>query len=185
MRHQRERFGNRLARPALIGILALSGLGSVACNSGRDDAAAPPAGASNAAGGGATAAAAKLSPKAVTASGTGTGNVAAGNVIDGKSETFWNAGGAPLQWIQLDLGEPTSVSKVRLQVLQTPGGATTHQIHGGPAPDQMQPINTMEGTTQDGQWLESNSPASNVRYLRVTTSKSPSWVAWREIEVYQ
>lgn len=179
------RFGNRLARPALIGILALSSLGSVACNLGRDDGnAAPPAGASNAAGG-TTAAAVKLTPKAVTASGTGAGNVAAANVMDGKAETFWNAGGAALQWIQLDLGEPTSVSKVRLQVLQTPGGATTHQIHGGPATDQLQPINTLEGTTQDGQWIESNSPASNVRYIRVTTSKSPSWVAWREIEVYK
>jgi hypothetical protein len=175
-------FGKRLARPALVGILALSGLGSAACNVGRDDGAAPAAGNNNAT---AAAAAVKLMPKAATASNTGAGNVAPANVFDGKADTSWVAGDAPLQWIQLDLGELTSLSKVRLHVNQTPGGPTTHQIHGGPAPDQLQLINTLEGTTQDNQWLESNSAASGVRYLRITTVKSPSWVAWREIEVYK
>jgi hypothetical protein len=31
--------------------------------------------------------------------------------------------------------------------------------------------------------FEPEEPLQDVRYLRVTTTLSPSWVAWREIEV--
>jgi hypothetical protein len=43
--------------------------------------------------------------------------------------------------------------------------------------------------TSDGQWLEASGDVGsykggNVRYVRVTTTAGPSWVAWKEIEVY-
>lgn len=128
---------------------------------------------------------AKLAIKAVTSSSGTDAKALPANATDGDATTQWSAGGPPPQWIQLDLGEETTVSKVRLNVSQTPPGLTSHQISGGPTPDQLKLIGTLDGATQDSQWLEFNTPASNIRYLRITTVKSPSWVAWREIEVYK
>jgi RHS repeat-associated protein len=45
-------------------------------------------------------------------------------------------------------------------------------------------LGTLSGTTQDGQWLELATTAAHVRYVKVSTTASPSWVAWYEVEVY-
>lgn len=139
----------------------------------------------NEAGGGQAGQQAKLAPKAVTASNNAPKDSQPGNVIDGKALTHWSAGGPAPQWIQLDLGEETSVSKVRLSVSQTPAGLTTHEVYGGPSAEQLTLIGTLDAATRDEQWIELDASATNVRYLRVTTVKSPSWVAWREIEVFK
>lgn len=127
----------------------------------------------------------KLPVVAVTVSNSGGGNVAPKNAIDRDVTTQWSSGAVPPQWIQLDLGAEVDISKVRLNVSQTPPGPTTHQIYGGATPDQMLLISTLDGVTNDGQWLEVNTPAKKVRYIKITSTKSPSWIAWREIEVYQ
>lgn len=36
----------------------------------------------------------------------------------------------------------------------------------------------------EAQWLELSSSVSGIRYVKVVTTSSPSWVAWFEIEVY-
>jgi len=104
-------------------------------------------------------------------------------VTDGEVATAWNAGGGPPQWIQFDLGEPIAISQVLLNVGQTPEGPTVHKIYGGPTPDSLDLLGTLNGNTHNGQWLELK-VTTDVRYLKVVTTKSPSWVAWREIEVY-
>jgi hypothetical protein len=134
---------------------------------------------------GVTAGTAKLTVKNVTASKTGTGNVAITNATDGDLKTQWSSGGPAPQWVQFDVGSDTSVSKVRLNVSQTPAGETVHEVYGGATPDQMKLLGKLEGGTQDNQWLELNFPASNFRYLKIVTVKSPSWIAWREIEIYK
>jgi hypothetical protein len=42
----------------------------------------------------------------------------------------------------------------------------------------------LEGDTADSQWLELMAKAQ-VRYVKIVTNKDPSWVGWREIEVYK
>jgi hypothetical protein len=137
--------------------------------------------ASSGGGGGATA---KLQPVGASASSTyGPGNEAS-RAIDNNSGTFWNAGNFPQQWIQLDLGQMSTLSQVRLLVAQLPAGQTTHQVYGGATPDALSLLGTFDGTTQSGQWLEMNTILTGIRYLKVITTSSPSWVAWSEIEVY-
>lgn len=46
-------------------------------------------------------------------------------------------------------------------------------------------IGILVDITQDHQWLEFQNSVSNIRYLKIETTRSPSWVAWREIEVYK
>jgi len=104
--------------------------------------------------------------------------------FDHDSLKIWNSGGTAPAWIQLDLGQPSTISRVRLLTAQSPAGPTRHELLGGLTPDSLAPLGVLEGETVDTQWLELQVKAQ-VRYVRVVTDKSPSWVAWREIEVYE
>jgi hypothetical protein len=111
----------------------------------------------------------------------------AGNAVDGNASTPWIAGAFAPQWIELDLGEPTAVAAVRLAVEQTPRvGETVHAVLGRGADGAYRELHVFAGRTTDGDVLEyaPDSPWEGIRYLRVETRASPSWVAWRELEVF-
>jgi hypothetical protein len=108
------------------------------------------------------------------------------HAVDSNYETMWNSGQFSPAWIELDLGVAVPVSKVRLLVRQTPDGATHHILYGGLTPNPTNPLVSFYDVTYRGAWL-TYIPATadpDVRYLRVETIGSPSWVAWEEIEVY-
>ncbi len=109
----------------------------------------------------------------------------ASNAIDGNLETVWNSGAEPEQWIQIDLGNPTTVSAIRLHVAQTPEGETTHQVWLGADANNLTLIHEFSGFTRDPDILEfvPSTPLTNIRFIRIVTTKSPSWAAWREIEI--
>lgn len=109
-----------------------------------------------------------------------------GYAVDGDPVTFWGAGSGPEQWIQIDLGNEASVSKFRLTISQYPNGNTRHVILVGSSDSQLIKVYEFDGQTTDNQTLEFTPypPIANVRYVRILTVKSPSWVAWREIEIY-
>ncbi len=105
--------------------------------------------------------------------------------VDGDSDTLWSAGTGPPGWIQIDLGGVQQVAEIRLQVSQYPTGPTHHTVSCLPAAG-AQPTRTftLDGTTADLDVLTVTPDASlSCRIIRVATSASPSWVAWREIEV--
>jgi hypothetical protein len=104
--------------------------------------------------------------------------------IDHELQLLWSSGMFAPGWIQLDLGQPTTISRVRLYTAQYPAGPTSHQIEGGLTPGSLAPLGTLDGDTADEQWLELRTNAQ-VRYVKVVTVKSPSWVGWRELEVYE
>jgi hypothetical protein len=125
----------------------------------------------------------KLQAVGATASRTW-GSYLPGSVIDNNLNTDWIADDFAPQWIQLDLGHVCSLSQIRLLVLQDPAGHTTHQIYGGPTQSNLALLGTLDGNTQSGQWLELNLSASSIKYVRVMTTASPSWIGWAEIEIY-
>lgn len=110
---------------------------------------------------------------------------------DGDVNTHWVSGKFPKQWIQLDFGRPVAISQIRLLTSQNPPGETTHTISVGDDPSHLRVVRKFSGPTSDNQWLEHSGDGlhgdrlGHARYVRVTTTKSPSWVAWREIRVYQ
>lgn len=135
----------------------------------------------------------RIQPVSVTAS-SSVGGSGPEFAIDGKSETAWNAGDfasatAP-KWIQLDLGLNTTIMEIKLKVTQSPNGATIHEIWGGPSNDEasMTQLEKISQITSEGDLIslkgEKLSGRSDIRYLRVKTTSSPSWVGWREIEVF-
>jgi len=107
------------------------------------------------------------------------------NAVDGSTSNWWGAGAPPPQWIEIYLGEPATIRLIRLVTSQSPAGTTRHQVWLGPTRDELYLAYTFEGLTADSQTLEfiPQAPIEGVRYVRVVTKSSPSWVGWREIEV--
>ena len=100
-----------------------------------------------------------------------------------KSDTSASAGYP--EWIQIDLGEASTIGLLRLVITQSPAGGTIHQVWVGSTLEDLYLLHTFEGHTADAQVLEfePESPVEDVRYVRVVTNQSPSWVGWQEIEV--
>lgn len=107
------------------------------------------------------------------------------NTVDGSAETVWNSGASPEQWIQVDLGTTATVNKIRLTVAQYPSGKTIHQVFVGASTSDLRLIHQFSGVTSDNQVLEFSPtiPLSNVQFVKIVTTESPSWVAWKEIEI--
>lgn len=124
---------------------------------------------------------------AATASSTIAGSRAA-NAIDGDPATDWNSGTGPPAWIEVDLGRARSIGLMRLRATQFPEGRTDHRLLGrGPGTsNRWVELVRFREATQDGQSLEwqPDEPLTGIRRLRVEMVESPSWVAWRGIEVY-
>lgn len=105
--------------------------------------------------------------------------------VDGDLGTLWNSGGGPTQWIELDLGAEYTIGQIGLSMSQYPEGRTVHRIYGAGADHQFAELNAFDGFTKDGDVLTflPDEPLTAIQFIRVETVTSPSWVAWREIEV--
>jgi hypothetical protein len=100
--------------------------------------------------------------------------------FDGNNTTEWNAGAGPEQWIEIDFGRPVKFNLMTALVDQVPAGAANHDItfDGKPA-------FSWTGSFFQGQLLdESFAATQNVKTVRITTTSSPSWVAWVDILFY-
>lgn len=106
-------------------------------------------------------------------------------VVDGDPDSIWNSGASPPSWVEIDLGGPHAVSEIRLLVAQSPAGPTVHDVGcrlapGGP----ITRLALLEASTTDGDLIPVTlSTPVSCRIVRVETTASLSWVAWREIEV--
>jgi hypothetical protein len=108
------------------------------------------------------------------------------NAFDARPESVWNAGAHSVpQWIEIDLGRPSTIRAIRLLIAQALEGETVHQVtvRGPSGSDQL--LTEFRGITRDGQLLESTLevPLDKIRFVRVTTLKTPALVSWREIEI--
>lgn len=104
---------------------------------------------------------------------------------DGMALTQWDAGASAPQWIEIDLQQPSTVTSIRLLVAQWPEGETTHQVFARTASADYQLVHTFQGYTKQNVWLEFSPeiPLKDIRHIRIRTVASPSWVAWRELQV--
>ena len=109
-----------------------------------------------------------------------------------KRPPYWNSGAHPPQWIEVDLQGSYPITRVKLIVEQLPRTPcrTTHQVWVSPRSmgedlSGATLLFTFSGSTRDGDWLdhELTSPVSG-RHVQIRTTRSPSWVAWREVQVF-
>lgn len=105
--------------------------------------------------------------------------------VDGDPNTQWSSGAFPPQWIEIDLGGLYNIGEIRLTVGQWPAGHTVHELWVGSNRESLQKIYTFRGDEFDYDVLDFSpvTQLGNIRYIRVVTTESPSWVSWREIEV--
>ena len=105
--------------------------------------------------------------------------------VDGQFDTWWGAGGPPPQWIEVDLGAPYEVARIRLSISQDPNGRTVHQVWGRAAGEDARLLFEFDELTEGDQVLEYAPPEpwERIQFIRIETVTSPSWVSWREIEV--
>ena len=109
------------------------------------------------------------------------------NAVDESETTQWGAGAGPVQWIEVDLGQAYGITEIRLLVAQFPEGETIHRIQvRASSSDAYVDVHEFSGVTSDKDWLSftPDTPLENVRFIRVQTVSSPSWVAWKEIQVF-
>ena len=109
------------------------------------------------------------------------------SAVDGDLGTSWSSGAGAPQWIEIDLGEAYDIREIRLLPSQYPAGETVHRVRGkGPGTGgNFIDLYTFEGETEDSQWLV-HSPSglwTGIQVIRVESAASPSWIAWREIEI--
>lgn len=119
-------------------------------------------------------------PSACTASGY---NNPCENAYDGDTTTIWyvnNFGG----WIELDLGSVQSISKIELVANQNPSGVTNHSIYYGAATNPGTLLANFNQSTATNDVLTWTGAAVQARYIRVSTSSTPSWLAWSEIRIF-
>ena len=111
----------------------------------------------------------------------------AGMAVDGIDTNWWSAGARPPQWIEIDLGGNYVIRDVQLLISQSPTGRTIHQIlaRGVATGDEYLLVHTFDGVTSNSQLLIFELPEvlRGVRYIRIETPYTPSWVGWREIKV--
>lgn len=110
------------------------------------------------------------------------------NAVDGNPDSVWNAGDFPPNWIEVDLGQPYAISEIRLLLEQGQLVAQTiHRIYvRGPGTDnQLILLHTFEGETStlDQLVYKSPEPLEGIQFVRAEITRSPSWVAFRELEV--
>jgi hypothetical protein len=102
-------------------------------------------------------------------------------------DNWWSAGAEAPQNIAIDLGRPSDINRIRLVVSQSPPGETLHLVLGRrPGETENVTLGQLAGETADGEELvlTAETPWRGIQTVIVQTIKSPSWVAWREIEVF-
>jgi hypothetical protein len=111
--------------------------------------------------------------------------------VDETTDTSWQSGRDAPGFIRINLQAGYTIEEVRLLVGQWPQGETTHQIFFRQAGttdtnENWQLVHEFSQVTADLDWLVFvlDEPAENVQYLMVRTVMGPSWVSWREVQVY-
>ena len=105
-------------------------------------------------------------------------------VVDGKRTLWWGSDYGP-QWIEIDLGRPSTIRRLELVVAQTPAGDTLHIVRGRDAEGRLHLLKVFARWTGDGDVLrfKPKRPWRGIVSVRLDTLESPSWVAWKEIRV--
>jgi TolB protein len=109
--------------------------------------------------------------------------------VDGRIDDWWNSGGYPSHWIEVDLQQPVTIARISLIPTEYPSGAL-FMVLGRDDPSQpFRLLHTFDGPTADMQKLgfAPTKPWRKIRYLRIVVPQANApigWVAWREISVY-
>jgi hypothetical protein len=110
--------------------------------------------------------------------------------VDGLISDWWNSGGYPSQWLDVDLRSPRQIGKVRLITIDYPSGGSVLLLGRTRLDEPFHLLHAFRGPTADMQ-LVAFAPKKawrKIRYLRLYVPAAASggvgWVSWHELSVY-
>jgi TolB protein len=109
--------------------------------------------------------------------------------FDGRIGDWWNSGGYPTHWIEVDLLRSVSIGRVSFVTPELPTGATFMLLGRATSDGAFRLLHVFKGPTVDLQRIvySPKRPWRGIHYLRVVVPQSHAampWVSWREIKVY-
>jgi len=108
--------------------------------------------------------------------------------VDGSLETIWNSGGPAPQWYEIDLGYPQTIIGIQLTAFQLNPGQAEHTVlvKGTGTGGEFVPFHTFNEKSQDYHIFSyfAETALEGIQYIRIETTRSPSWVIWREVEAF-
>ncbi len=115
------------------------------------------------------------------------GQDSAQRAIDGNVETVWQSGEyvPPPQYILITLNDVYRVDGIEMVVAQAPAGKVTHEIWVGKDAPNTKLVEFADYPGQDGQTIAYPFDARDIKYVLIRTTRSPSFVAWREIRIFE
>ncbi|MGN6799001.1 MAG: discoidin domain-containing protein, partial [Gaiellaceae bacterium] len=110
--------------------------------------------------------------------------------VDGNDSDWWNSGGYPTQWLEVDLGSPQRIGKVRLITPDFPSAGSILLLGRTNTDQPFHLLHAFSGPAADEQLVAfaPKPPWRKIRYLRLYVPQ-PSlggvgWVSWHELSVY-
>jgi hypothetical protein len=103
---------------------------------------------------------------------------------DGNLCTAWNAGNYAPRWWAVDLGAVRTFRGVTLVAEMLPNGAVTHLIEVSANGSSYTAVRTVSQTMVNAGLYTFDLGSVTGRYVRISSTSSPSWIAWREVSVY-
>jgi dipeptidyl aminopeptidase/acylaminoacyl peptidase len=109
--------------------------------------------------------------------------------FDGNFNDWWNSGGYPSHWVEVDLQAPLDIGRISLVAPETPT-RTSFMVLGRADPDHpYRLLHVFSGPTADLQQIDfaPARPWHGIRYVRVVVPVAAAplpWVSWREISLY-
>ena len=106
--------------------------------------------------------------------------------LDDDPGSIWSSGGRAVQWFDVRLDKFYLIDRIELVVAQAPPGETSHQIWVSDASGALKKVREyIDALTVDGQTLSMRvDPSLEIDRVLILTTKSPSWVAWREVRAF-
>jgi hypothetical protein len=118
-------------------------------------------------------------PAESIASSTG---AAAAEANDGDVATTFNSGAFGPHQLTIELAEPVVVSGIVIATEQTPDGVTTQILEVSDDGVVWSEVGVLRGhTTTQTVYAATLRPAPRARLVRVRSTESPSWIAFREV----
>lgn len=106
--------------------------------------------------------------------------------IDGDTDTIWSSEQSAPQWYSISLDRDYLIDRIEMVITQSPPGPTTHEIwlgHGSGMRVFYERLSDIH--TEDGQTISVVvDPPQIVNEVKILTTHSPSWVAWRDLRVF-
>jgi len=110
----------------------------------------------------------------------------ASRASDGDTCSSWSSGGAAPQSVTIDLGVETRIDAIVLVPEMSPSGTTAQAIAFSKDGRTFEVGDRIEAPLSNGVPVDLLLPKSETtRFVRVTTERSPSAIAWREIGLFR